>query len=93
MIKVIETNYNSQSNYFQSRVIEVDSWEYIIDIFLQDEVIDWKDFDSLDEGYYYGLIRPLKSHIYDLKYDNNKLSCKVELYNKTIIHKFIEIMK
>lgn len=87
MIKIIETNINDED--FQSRIIEVPSWEYVIDLFEQEDVEYPKTFTSII-GNYYGVIRPRFSKIHNLKYTDIRLCCGVETYDKVIITKLIQ---
>jgi hypothetical protein len=88
MIKIIETNLNNDS--FQSRVIEVESWKYIIDQFINDEKICTKIHKDIFNSGYIGVIRPMLSCIENLKYDDKRLSCDI-IYYKGRARKLIQV--
>ena len=80
MIKVIETNlsiYKNDENYtikdFQSRVIEVDSWdEYIQEVKHSKVVVRNSIFGSL-----HGTTIPHDANVYNLTYDDLHLDCDI----------------
>lgn len=90
MVKIIETNYDKIS--FQSRVIEVESWEYIIKQFTAEEIKHPKTFKDVYRNKYLGVIRPKLSKIENLKYDESRLMCDVILFNKERYKKLIELI-
>lgn len=73
MIKIIETNYNEVS--FQSRVIEVESWDYVIKQFTT-EIATPKSFTDI-YGNYEGVIIPRFKVIKNLNYSDDTLMCDV----------------
>lgn len=91
MIQIIETNLmlNEELNNFQSRVIEVESWDYVISQFIQKDVKHPKIHYDI-RGRYSGVIVPRMAKITNLKYDENRLSCNVMTWNGKVIKKLIE---
>ena len=77
MIKVIETNISVDnegiSRDHQSRVVEFEKWDDVIDEFKSEISVDRKD--AL--GSLHGRTIPLNSMIADLKYDDFHLSCNI----------------
>lgn len=82
MIRIIETNYNEVS--FQSRTIDVESWQYVIDQFTpnEGELTCPKIHKDIYRGYS-GVIRPRFSKIENLKIDDKcwRLMCDVITFN------------
>lgn len=80
MAKIIETNLifddNNNLRDFQSRMIEVDSWEYVIDLFESDDSDD-KIFYADYSYNMMGVLRPKGSKIENMKYTERKLMCDV----------------
>lgn len=93
MIKIIETNFlnRKEVEFFQSRVIEVPSWKFIIDIFTEEDNCELYSCRDIN-GRYEGVIRPKLSKINNLVYDNTKLSCDIVLFNNNIVKKLIQHM-
>jgi len=77
MIKVIETNISMDDGGIlrdhQSRVIEFEDWEDVIDEFKSEVSVERKD--AL--GNLHGRTIPLNSMVADLKYDDFHLSCNI----------------
>jgi len=92
MVKIIETNFQLHNNSFQSRVVEVESWEYIINLFKQDEVNKVDNFQDVYNNYYEGVIRPKFSKIKDLKIEDDRLTCKVVIYDGRESMKLIQLI-
>ena len=90
MVKIIETNYNEES--FQSRIIEVESWEYVIKQFTEEEIKAPKIHRDIFNSEISGAIRPKMSTIENLKYDYFRLSCDV-IYNCGRIKKLIQLIE
>ena len=90
MIQIIETNLmlDKKLNNFQSRVIEVESWDYVIKQFTSNDIIDPKSHYDIHNRYS-GVIVPKGAVIYNLEYDDNRLSCNVLAYGHKI-RKLIE---
>jgi hypothetical protein len=88
MIKIIETNLFKDFSSFQSRVIEVESWEYVIKQFIGENKIPKIHTDV--NGHYSGVIRPRFSKVKNLKYDGDKLMCDVEDFTHNMRKKLIE---
>ena len=81
MVKVIETNVslypNGEMADFQSRVIEVESWESIVEeVRLQRVVIRNAWVGNLQ-----GTTMPKMCKIKHIEYNEHKLQCLVELYS------------
>lgn len=91
MIQIIETNLmlDDKLDNFQSRVIEVESWDYVISQFIQNDVKHPKIHYDI-HGRYSGVIVPRMAKITNLRYDENRLSCDVMTWNRKVIRKFIE---
>ncbi|WP_425203738.1 hypothetical protein [Priestia megaterium] len=77
MIKVIETNISiddkGMQRDHQSRVVEFEEWEDVINEFKSETSVDRKD--AL--GTLHGKTIPLNAVVEDLKYDHFHLSCDV----------------
>jgi len=77
MIKVIETNISIDdqgiSRDHQSRVVEFEKWEHVIDEFKSETSVDRKD--AL--GSLHGRTIPLNAMVADLKYDDFHLNCNI----------------
>lgn len=91
MIKVIETNIFIDENYsFQSRVIEVESWESLIEEVENKEVVIRESY----LGNYMGVTVPKSARIENLKYNDTQLSFDIYTYKnahvKKLIYKVIE---
>lgn len=91
MIKVVESNTinNKGIKSIQTRIIEVPSWKFIIDVFTEEDNHELYSFIDVD-GRYEGVIRPKLSKINNLVYDNTKLTCDVILFNNHVVKKTIE---
>ena len=91
MIQIIETNLmlNEKLNNFKSRVIEVESWDYVIEQFVSKDIVCPKVHYDIHNRYS-GVIVPRMAVIENLEYDDNKLSCNVLTYNGHKIRKLIE---
>lgn len=92
-IKIIETNVFEDFSSFQSRVIEVESWDYIINLFTSAEENTKPDvFDDIFNSKSTGVILPRQSRIENLQYDDFRLSCDVICYtrNKKLIQRVYE---
>ena len=91
MIQIIETDLmlDKKLNNFQSRVIEVESWAYVIEKFTSDDVVNPKNHYDIHNRYS-GVIVPRMAVIENLEYDDNRLSCDVLTYNGHKIRKLIE---
>lgn len=103
MIKVIETHvmitddnkikrmkYDNEynPNIFQSRVIEVESWDKVIEIFTSERYDECEQFTDIF-GRYEGSLRQRESKIENLNYDNGRLTCIVNTH-KCRVQKLIE---
>jgi len=77
MIKVIETNISIDDNGIQrdhqSRVVEFEEWEDVIDEFRSGVSVDREDV----LGSLHGRTIPLNAVIENLKYDDFHLSCNI----------------
>ena len=91
MIQIIETNLmlDKKLNNFQSRVIEVESWDYVVEQFTSDDVVTPKTHCDIHNRYS-GVIVPRMAVIDNLEYDDNRLSCNVLTCNGHKIRKLIE---
>lgn len=91
MVQIIETNLmiDEKINNFQSRVIEVESWDYVIEQFISKDIVSPKIHYDINNRYS-GVITPRMAVIENLEYDNNRLSCNVLTYDKRRIRKLIE---
>ena len=91
MIKVIETNLSIDNNDniadHQSRVIEVESWEEIINEIKECKTVSRRSICGCLDG----CTIPKKSKVVNLKYDDIHLSCDVYNYfgvkTKKLIYK------
>ena len=92
MIRIIETNYNEVS--FQSRIIDVESWQYIIDQFTPAEgELHYPKIHKDILNRYSGVIRPRFSKIENLKIDDyHRLMCDVITFNGRRSKKLIEVV-
>lgn len=90
MIQIIETNLmlDEKLNNFQSRVIEVESWDYVVEQFTSSDVVNPKGHYDIHNRYS-GAIVPRMAVIENLEYDDNRLSCNV-LHNGRKMRKLIE---
>ncbi|MGU8921452.1 hypothetical protein ACV3UV_12145 [Clostridium perfringens] len=91
MIQIIETNLmiNDKLNNFQSRVIEVESWDYIIKQFTSEDIKNPKvHYDIYNR--YSGVIVPRAAKIENLKYNNYRLTCDILTSNGRKTKKLIE---
>lgn len=89
MIKVIETNiYEEDVALPQSRVIEVESWDYIIEQFKSDTGIYKTHRDIY--GKYYGAIRPKCIMVTKIAYNDEKLYCEFMAFGNKVVKKFIQ---
>lgn len=93
MIRIIETNLNDCS--FQSRVIDVESWQYVIDQFVPDCVgLTYPKIhrDTFTKGYE-GVIRPRFSKVENLNCEEyGKLMCDAITYNGMRTKKLIQFL-
>lgn len=91
MIKIIETNLmlDDKLNNFQSRVIEVESWEYVIEQFTSEDIKHPETHYDI-YGRYSGTIVPRFAQIENLEYDENRLTCDVVIFNGRRTKKLIE---
>lgn len=92
MIRIIETNYNEVS--FQSRIIDVESWEHLINQFTPNEgELRHPKIHKDIYGGYSGVIRPRFSRIENLKVDNyRRIMCDVITFNGRRSKKLIEVV-
>lgn len=88
MIKIIETNLH-EDGFFQSRVIEVESWDYVINLFTNDTMKGIKCYKSI-LGNYIGEIRPRRILVTKLVYNYDRLYCEFRIFNNKLIKKFIQ---
>lgn len=92
-IKIIEINVFEDFSSFQSRIIEVESWDYIINLFTSAEENTRPDvFNDIFNSKSTGVILPRQSRIENLQYDDFRLSCDVICHtrNKKLIQRVYE---
>ena len=93
MIRIIETNYNEVS--FQSRIIDVESWQYLIDLFapIEVELTYPKVYEDI-YGRCSGVIRPRYSKVENLNIDNkcHRVMCDIVTFNGMRSKKLIEMV-
>lgn len=81
MVKVIETNLSLNENNneimdYQSRVIEVDTWNSFCNEIINGETIDRQS----TLGHLWGVSIPRKATVRNIKYDEFHLSCDIHNY-------------
>ncbi|MDM0660013.1 hypothetical protein QTH47_12885 [Clostridium perfringens] len=92
MIQIIETNLmiDDKLNNFQSRLIEVESWDYVIKQFISKDVKNLKVHCDIHNRYV-GEIVPRAVKIENLKYNDYRLTCDVIRFDGKRIKKLIEL--
>lgn len=90
MIKIKEMNV-SESGSIQERIIEVESWDYILNQFNNKER-DGKIYKDMVTGSMVGSILPKTFDIRNLTYNDRELTCNVVIFDGSITRKFISII-
>ncbi len=93
MIRIIETNLNDCS--FQSRVIDVESWQYVIDQFIPNygELTCPRIHRDTFTGYE-GVIRPRFSKVENLNCEEyGRLMCDVIIFGNMRTKKLIQLLR
>ncbi len=95
-MQVIETNISSDFEWcirdYQSRVIEVPSWQEYIDLFTNyDGTVNGKDYKT--SSHMYGSVLPSNCKIMNLKYDTYHLSCKLVSFDETYTMKLAYLVR
>ena len=86
IVYIIETNYESNNNSFQSRIITYSSWEKYISLYTH---YDGKA-DRPINGTMWGRVLPYNAKIKNLVYNNEQLSCDIVLFNQQIKTRFAQ---
>ena len=91
-MQIVEININGQLADAQARVIECESWDKYVSYFTE---YDWNPvghYISVNGGLI-GYVVPKQSKIYDLEYDDHKLTCTIYNHNKQMILKIACIVQ
>ena len=99
-MKIVETNiiYKGFTFYdYQSRVLEIPSWEEYCDLYrnytgeaIRDEDVNYKDVYNT---FFRGCLLPKRATIKNVKIDDFHLTCDMNLWNGTPYYKFAYILE